>query len=167
METTKVIAQLMSVEKNNVVKNIKVKNVNVTAMESYDRVAITLVTPVKGYVADPENVGGYKEGETNIIFVSNYSIVNNLRENEDIAFAGNWLIAHKNALNVVLAGATINVLQESVTAGQVYKNPFSDDAAESIVTHDAYYNHVFNIRLSARGLAAIEKIADKMLFDEI
>lgn len=167
METKKVIAQLMSVEKNNTVKNIKIKNVNVTAMESYDRVAITLTTPVKGYVADPDNVGEYKEGETNVIFVSNYSIVSTLRENEDIAFAGNWLVAHKNALNVVLAGATIDIVQEAVSTGQVYKNPFSNDGNESIVAHDSYYNHVFNIRLSPRGLAAIEKIADKMLFGEI
>ncbi len=167
MEAKKVIAQLMSNEKNNTFKNLKVKNVNVTALESYDRVAITLTSNVKGYVADEENVGEYKEGETNVIFVSNYSIVSNLRENEDIAFAGNWLIQHKNALNVVLAGATIDLVQEAVTAGEVYKNPFSENPTESIVAHDAYYNHVYNIRLSARGHSAIEKIADKMLFDEL
>lgn len=167
MEAKKVIAQLMSEEKNVTMKNIKIKNVNVTAMESYDRVAITLASNVKGYIPDPDNVGEYKEGETNVIFVSNYSIVSNLRENEDIAFAGNWLIAHKNALNVVLSGATIDIVQEAVTTGQMYKNPFSDNGTESVVAHDGYYNHVFNIRLSARGLAAIEKIADKMLFDEL
>lgn len=166
MTTKEVIAKMISEEKNSCVKNIVVKNVNVTDMDSYMRVGITLTTPVKGYVADPENPGEYKEGLTNVIFVSNYSIVAVLRENEDLAFAGNWLINHKNALNVVLSGATIDVVQEAVAAGEVYTNPFSENGNESIISHDNYFNHVFNIRLSKRGNDAIEKIADRMLFEE-
>ena len=46
MDTKKVISQLMAVETNNVVKDLVVRNINVTEFETYDRVAITLDKPV-------------------------------------------------------------------------------------------------------------------------
>lgn len=165
MDSKKVIAQLMSVKNNNVVKNVKVRNINVTEMENYDRVAMTLQENVKGYVVDEDGVT-YKEGEVKTIFISNYSIIANLRENDDVAFIGNWLVEHKKALNVVLSDATVDIIQEVVTQGQEYTNPFSDNPTPTIVQHDNYYNHVVNIRLGKRGLASVEKIADKMLFGD-
>ena len=118
MDTKKVISQLMASKTNNVVKDLVVRNINVTECETYNSVAITLDKPVKAMVAQED--GSYVEGESNIIFVGNYSIVGALRENEDVAFAGNQLIQHPKALNVVLSGAKINIIQEAVTAGQEY-----------------------------------------------
>ena len=155
MDTKKVISQLMAVETNNVVKDLVVRNINVTECETYNRVAIT------------QEDGSYVEGESNIIFVGNYSIVGALRENEDVAFAGNHLIQHPKALNVVLSGAKINIIQEAVTAGQEYTNPFSNNGAPTVVQHDSFYNHVFNIRLSAFGLKMLDKLAEKMMFGDI
>lgn len=165
MDTKKVISQLMAVETNNVVKDLVVRNINVTECETYDRVAITLDKPVKAMVAQEDD--SYVEGESNIIFVGNYSIVGALKENKDVAFAGNHLIKHPKALNVVLSGAKINLIQEAVTAGQEYTNPFSNNAAPTVVQHDSFYNHVFNIRLSAFGLKMLDKLAEKMLFGDI
>ena len=165
MDTKKVISQLMAVETNNVVKDLVVRNINVTECETYNRVAITLDKPVKAMVAQED--GSYVEGESNIIFVGNYSIVGALRENEDVAFAGNHLIKHPQALNVILSGAKINIIQEAVTAGQEYTNPFSNNAAPTVVQHDSFYNHVFNIRLSAFGLKMLDKLAEKMMFGDI
>ena len=165
MDTKKVISQLMAVETNNVVKDLVVRNINVTECETYDRVAITLDKPVKAMVAQED--GNYVEGESNIIFVGNYSIVGALKENEDVAFAGNHWIKHPKALNVVLSGAKINLIQEAVTAGQEYTNPFSNNAAPTVVQHDSFYNHAFNIRLSAFGLKMRDKLAEKMLFGDI
>lgn len=165
MDTKKVISQLMAVETNNVVKDLVVRNINVTECETYDRVAITLDKPVKAMVAQED--GSYVEGESNIIFVGNYSIVGALKENEDVAFAGNHLIKHPKALNVVLSGAKINLIQEAVTAGQEYTNPFSNNAAPTVVQHDSFYNHAFNIRLSVFGLKMLDKLAEKMLFGDI
>lgn len=165
MDTKKVISQLMAVETNNVVKDLVVRNINVTECETYDRVAITLDKPVKAMVAQED--GSYVEDESNIIFVGNYSIVGALKENEDAAFAGNHLIKHPKALNVVLSGAKINIIQEAVTAGQEYTNPFSNNNTTTVVQHDSFYNHVFNIRLSAFGLNMLDKLAEKMLFGDI
>lgn len=165
MDTKKVISQLMAVETNNVVKDLVVRNINVTECETYDRVAITLDKPVKAMVAQED--GSYVEGESNIIFVGNYSIVGALKENEDVAFAGNHLIKHPKALNVVLSGAKINIIQEAVTTGQEYTNPFSNNNTTTVVQHDSFYNHAFNIRLSAFGLKMLDKLAEKMLFGDI
>ena len=165
MDTKKVISQLMAVKANNVVKDLVVRNINVTECETYNRVAITLDKPVKAMVAQED--GSYVEGESNIIFVGNYSIVGALRENEDVAFAGKHLIQHPRALNVVLSGAKINIIQEAVTAGQEYTNPFSNNAVPTVVQHDSFYNHVFDIRLSDFGLKMLDKLAEKMLFGDI
>lgn len=165
MDTKKVISQLMAIETNNVVKDLVVRNVTVTECETYNRVAITLDKPVKAMVA--RNDGSYVEGESNIIFVGNYSIVGALRDNEDVAFAGNHLIHHPKALNVVLSGAKINIIQEAVAAGAQYTNPFSSNGATTVVQHDSFYNHVFNIRLSAFGLKMLDKLAEKMMFGDI
>jgi len=163
MDTKKVIAGLTSVKTNNVVKDVVVRNINVTELENYNRVSITLDKPVKGMIAQED--GSYVEGETNVIFVGNYSIVAALRENPDVAFCGNHLIMHPQALNVILSGAKINVIQEAVTAGQMYTNPFSTNATPTPVQHDSYYNHVYDIRLSTFGLKMLDKLAEKMLFD--
>lgn len=165
MDTKKVISQLMAVETNNVVKDLVVRNINVTECETYDRVAITLDKPVKAMVAQKD--GTYVEGESNIIFVGNYSIVGALKENENAAFAGNHLIKHPKALNVVLSGAKINIIQEAVTAGQEYTNPFSNNNTTTVIQHDSFYNHAFNIRLSDFGLKMLDKLAEKMLFGDI
>lgn len=165
MDTKKVISQLMAVKTNNVVEDLVVRNINVTECETYNRVAITLDKPVKAMVAQED--GSYVEGESNIIFVGNYSIVGALRENEDVAFAGNHLIQHPKALNVVLSGAKIDIVQEAVTAGQEYSNPFSNNTAPTVVQHDSFYNHVFNIRLSAFGLKMLDKLAEKMMLGDI
>lgn len=165
MDTKKVISQLMAIKANNVVKDLVVRNINVTECETYNRVAITLDKPVKAMVAQED--GSYVEGESNIIFVGNYSIVGALRESEDVAFAGNHLIQHPKALNVVLSGAKINIIQEAVTAGQEYTNPFSNNGAPTVVQHDSFYNHVFDIRLSAFGLKMLDKLAEKMMFGDI
>ena len=77
------------------------------------------------------------------------------------------MIKHPKALNVVLSGAKINLIQEAVTAGQEYTNPFSNNAAPTVVQHDSFYNHVFNIRLSAFGLKMLDKLAEKMMFGDI
>ena len=57
----KVINELKNVKVNNVAI-AHVRNVNVTDMTTWQRVALTLDVPVKGFVADDE--GNYKEGET-------------------------------------------------------------------------------------------------------
>lgn len=65
-------------------------------MTTWQRVSITLNTPVKGYVADEE--GNYSEGEVNVIFVSSFSVIAAFRNNPKTAFAGNYIAEHPNCL---------------------------------------------------------------------
>ena len=182
MDSKKVISELVNNGANNVVKDVTIRNINTTEMTNYARVAITLDKPVKGYVANP-NLGKtpgkdgvpadadvtseYVIGLVNVIFVSNFSLIATLREIPDVAFAGNALLDSPKRIGVILSGATINIVQEAVAEGQEYKNPFSDNSTPTVVKHDSYYNHVFDIRLSAFGLKMLDKLAEKMMFGDI
>lgn len=162
MDTQKVLSQLMAVKENENVKDLVVRNINTKDMSTWTRVSVTLDKPVKGYVVDQET-GEYVIGNTNVIYVSTFSLIAAMRENPDLAFAGNHLIEHPLAIGVVFSGAKIDVILEKVTEDQEYKNPFSDNATEVVIEHDNYFAHIHNIRLSERGLKMIDKIADKML----
>ena len=89
MEKKEIIAELL---KNGgvQVKDLKVKNVTVTHCENYVRLGLTLNTPVKGMVTKDNGVT-YEEGETNVIFVSLYSVTSLLKDNDDAAFAVNHM----------------------------------------------------------------------------
>ena len=100
MEKKEIIAELL---KNGgvSVKDLKVKNVTVTRCENYVRLGITLDRPVKGMVTKDNGVT-YEEGETNVIFVSLYSITSLLKDDDDAAFAANHLVEHPDAMSIVL-----------------------------------------------------------------
>ena len=173
MDSKKVISELVNNGANNVVKDVTIRNINTTEMTNYARVAITLDKPVKGYVANP-NLGKtpgkdgvpadadvtseYVIGLVNVIFVSNYSLIATLR-------AGNSLLESPKRIGVILSGATINVVQEAVAEGQEYRNPFSDNATPTVVKHDSYYNHVFDIRLGEFGKQMVFELAKHIMFD--
>ena len=180
MDTKKVLSQLMAVETNEVVKDVTIKNINTTEMTNYCRVAITLDKPVKGFVANPylgkeagkdgvpadaDVTSEYVIGLVNVIFVSNFSLIATLREIPDVAFAGNALLESPKRIGVILSGATINIIQEAVAEGQEYKNPFSDNSTPTVVKHDSYYNHVFDIRLGAFGKQMVFELAKHIMFD--
>ena len=138
----KVVDELKSVKVNNVAI-AHVRNVNVTDMTTWQRVSLTLDTPVKGYVPDEE--GNYKEGEINIIYVSSFSLIAALRETE-YACIGDYLRDNPNAIKAVLSRAKIEIVQEAVAEGQEYHNPFSSNEDNaSVVEHNSYYNHVTQI----------------------
>lgn len=178
MDAKKIIASLKSVAVNNNVNDIVIRNINVTEMSTYARVAITLDKPVKGMIQNPNfgvdantvptgtNVTDeYIEGPTNVIFVSNFSLIANLREIPEVAFAGNTLLEKPKAIGVILSGAKISVLQEAVAEGQEYKNPFSDNPTPMIVKHNSFYNHVYDIHLSDFGEKMVMELAKHIMFD--
>ena len=180
MDSKKVISELVNNGANNVVKDVTIRNINTTEMTNYSRVAITLDKPVKGYVAnvyfgkeagkdgvpaDADVTSEYVIGLVNVIFVSNFSLIATLREIPDVAFAGNALLESPKRIGVILSGATINIVQEAVAEGQEYRNPFSDNAAPTVVKHDSYYNHVYDIRLGAFGKQMVFELAKHIMFD--
>lgn len=161
MEKKEVIAQLMN-DGATPVKNLKVKNVTVTPMENYVRIALTLTTPVKGMVIEDDGVT-YKVGETNVIFISLYSVASILKDDDNAAFAVNHLMDNPKSMEVILSRAVVNILQQKVEKGIPYKNPWSESADETTFDHDVFINHLTDIKLSDIAIKRIDKIADSLL----
>ena len=160
MEQKEVIAQLVQ-NGAEPVKELKVKNVTVSQQENYVRLGITLDKPVKGYISNDGIT--FEEGETKVIFVSLFSIISLLKDDDDAAFACNHLLKHPDGMNVVLNKATIDILQESVVAGEEYRNPWSDNAEATVFDHDTIINHITKIKLSEFAVRKLDKLADSLL----
>ena len=159
-----VSAELQNVKSNNVVSTT-VRNINVKVMVTWQRVSITLNTPVKGYIADDD--GNYSEGEVNVIFVSSFSVVAAFRNNPKTAFAGNYIAEHPNCLQVLLSGAKIEIVQEAVSEGKEYSNPWSNNPTPVPVEHDSYYNHITDIiELSDVSVELLKELARMIMFGQ-
>ena len=143
------------------ITNVVVNNITITPLEEYTRVALTLDKPVAGYVQGEDGV--YTRGETNVIFVSLFSIAAMLKESDELAWAVNAIINNPNSLQVLFSRAKITLLQEEVVAGQVRINPFTEKEDEKVPDHDAIYNHIVDVKLGKMGEIALEKMLDKLL----
>lgn len=143
------------------VENIVVNNVRVTPLEEYTRIALTLDKPVAGYGLGEDGI--YARGETNVIFVSLFSIANLLKESDEFAWAVNAIVNNPNSLQVILSRAKVTLLQEDVPAGQVRVNPFTEKEDEHVPDHDAIFNHIVDVKLGNMGEIGLEKMLDKLL----
>ena len=161
MEKKEIIAELLK-NGGKSVKDLKVKNVTVTRCENYVRLGITLNKPVMGMVTKDNGVT-YEEGETNVIFVSLYSITSLLKDNDDAAFAANHLVEHPEAMSIVLSRASLNIIQETVEAGTEYKNPWSTNAEATVFDHKTIITHVTDITLSDFAIRKLDRLADSLL----
>lgn len=161
MERKEIIAELLK-NGGKSVKDLKVKNVTVTPCENYVRLGITIDKPVAGMVTKDNGVT-YEEGETNVIFVSLYSITSLLKDDDNAAFAANHLVQHPDSMSIVLSRATLNIIQETVEAGTEYKNPWSDNAEATVFDHKTIITHVIEVNLSDFAIRKLDKLADSLL----
>ena len=161
MEKKEIIAELLK-NGGKSVKDLKVKNVTVTRCENYVRLGITLDKPVAGMVITDDGVT-YEEGETNVIFVSLYSITSLLKDDDNAAFAANHLVEHPDSMSIVLSRATLNIIQETVEAGAEYKNPWSNNAEATIFDHKTIITHVTDLTLSDFAIRKLDRLADSLL----
>lgn len=144
------------------IRGIKVRSCKITEQENYTMVSLTLERKVKGYRAN-EDTGIFEEGDTNVIFSSSYSLASVLKNNEDLAFCANTLVENPNAFEVVLSGATIDIIQQPVAADELYKNPFSTSDSEGVnLGHDTIINHVVNIVPCKRAMTVLDRVALSM-----
>lgn len=161
MERKEIITELLK-NGGKSVKDLKVKNVTVTRCENYVRLGITLDKPVTGMITKDNGVT-YEEGETNIIFVSLYSVTSLLKDDDNAAFAANHLVEHPDSMSIVLSRATLNIIQETVEAGTEYKNPWSDNAEATVFDHKTIITHVIEINLSDFAIRKLDRLADSLL----
>lgn len=160
METKEIVGQLVD-KGAKVVKDVKVKNVTITPMEDWIRLGLTIDKPVKAYQQQED--GSWKEGESNVVFVSAYTIAALMKDCDETAFAANTLLENPSSFSVILSRAKIDIVQEHVEEGTEYKNPFNNSNNISEINHNTYINHVVKLELSEFGLNKLDKLADKMM----
>ena len=146
------------------VNNIRIKNVNFTEKDNYTMISLTLASSIRGYISDDNGVT-FKEGMTNTLFTSLYAITGALKEDEDLAWMANALLEKPEALNMILNGSSIDVVQQDVIAGEEYKNPFSTqkDVQGSTYDHDIIINNVVKFKLGKVGQKWADRLGDKLL----
>ena len=156
----KIVADL--IKKNKLYKNYKIKSCKCTPKENYNLISFTLDKKIKGYTANDN--GEFVENDVNLIFTSNFAISGAIRENENLAWLRNIITDNPRLTELLLIGATIDIIQETVVAGEEYKNPFSTYLENTTYfDHDTYINHVINIRLSKQGEKVANALMDKLL----
>lgn len=142
-------------------KGLIIKNVTVTDCDSWTRIALTLNREVAGPVSDEE--GNWAMGTTNVVFLSLYSVIGVLKNTDDTIAVASYIASHPTALQVILNGATVEILQQEVKANATYVNAFTGQETEHEADHDSLFNHLVSIEFTDRSRRAIEKIEDKLL----
>lgn len=145
------------------INSITIKNVNFTEKDNYTMVSFTLKTPIRGYVMD-EN-GEYKLGMANTLFTSLFAITGTLKEDEELGWMANALLESPQALNLILNGATVDIIQQDVPQGVEYYNPFSTKAEvdAAVYDHDIIINHIIGFKLGKMGEKMSMRLADKLM----
>lgn len=145
------------------INGLRVKNVNFSEEDNYTRVSFTVDKPIPGNVLQED--GSYKIGVTNTIFSSLYAIAGALKEDEELGWMANALLENPKALNLIFNGSTIDVLQQSVEAGEEYYNSFTtkDNALPQVFDHATFINNVIKFKLGKTGQRMADTLAVKMM----
>lgn len=138
-----------------------IKNVNVTALDNWTRISLTLDKEVSGFVQNEES--DFVKGTTRVIFVSLYTVLAALKDNDDTMAIASHCGTHPSALQVLLSGAKMEVLQQEMTANQTYINPFTEKENEFDSDHDSIFNYIASIDLSDKGRKALDVVEMKLL----
>ena len=165
--SVKAIINRCLTENGQMSKNVVVKNVTITDCDNYTRVALTLRSVVPGYKAstDENGVSVYEEGGVNTIFTSLFGLAAMLKEDENLAWCANGIIEHPNVLNMILCGASVDILSLKFAEGEPIVNPFSSrDASEAEpASHDTIVHHITGVKLNKVGERMLDKFADKLM----
>lgn len=146
------------------INSVRIKNVNFTENDNYTMVSFTLGSTIRGFISKDGGIT-YEEGQTNIIFTSLYAIVGALKEDEELGWMANALLNNPQALNLIFNGATVDILQQEISAGEEFKNPFStrDDVESQVYDHNLIINHVLGFKLGKIGMKMADRLADKLM----
>lgn len=156
-----VVAELLA-KGCNKIAGIRVRSSIVTPKDNYVMVSLSLERGIPGYVSDGEGV--FTKGETTTVFASSYSIASVLKDNDETAWAANQLIQNPKGLEVILAGAKVDLVQEEVSADEIYKNPFSSsDVDGQSLGHDTIINHVVKIEICQKAKQMLNMLAMNMM----
>lgn len=146
------------------INSVRIKNVNFTEKDDYTMISFTLDSNIAGYVSDDDGIT-YHQGETNTLFTSLFAITGAFKEDEELSWMANHLLKNPNIINLILNGATVDILQQEISAGEEFVNPFTTkrDPEPRVYDHDIIINHVISFKLGKMGEKMADKLADKLL----
>ena len=169
-EQPQVVEQISSSDYREVVKKliaqgakqyrgVKIKNVTLTDMGNYVRVGLTVIPALPRYDENGEETTG------NVIFTSLFALIAVIKEDEELAWAANILMAKPQLLNMVLCGSTIDLLQRRYEAGVEIYNPYSkrSDAVPSVYDHKTIITDVNEVHIGKVAAKMLDKIANRMI----
>ena len=139
-------------------KNCKIAN----ATYSNDVVSLTLGTPINGYAS---TTNGIREsvGETNTLYMPLSYIRQAFINDKNWDWLGNTIFLYPFILPRILKGATTDILQQYISKGEEYSNPFKDNNNPQIYEQDIIVSHCVKIKLAKNGEEAANKVADLMM----
>ena len=139
-------------------KNCKIAN----ATYSNDVVSLTLGTPINGYAS---TTNGIREsvGETNTLYMPLSYIRQAFINDKNWDWLGNTIFLYPFILSRILKGATTDILQQYISKGEEYNNPFKDNNNPQIYEQDIIVSHCVKIKLTKDGEDAANKVADLMM----
>lgn len=144
------------------IANVRVRSSIVTPKDNYVMVSLSLERGIAGYISDDQGV--FSKGETATVFASAYSIASTLKDNDETAWAANQLVQNPKGLEVILAGAKIDIIQEEVSADEIYKNPFSNSKDDGTnLGHDTIINHIVKIEICPKAKQMLNMLAMNMM----
>lgn len=153
----------------NKISNLVVKNVNCGEKFASDggvftNFSLSVDKSIPAFVTD-EATGVRGEGKLPIVYVSDYALAGTLREDINLAWLGSYFIEHPQSAKLILSGATIDIVQQRVPAGEAYINPFTTktNPEPTFFEEDKIINHVIGIRLSKVGENWSNKAAEMIL----
>jgi len=142
-------------------ETVTIVNVTVVDCKTWTRIALTLNREVDGAVCDQD--GNWSMGKTRVVFLSLYSVLSTLKNTNDTLAITGHIADNPTALQIILCGAKVELLQQEVKAHATYVNAFTGEETEYESDHDSLFNHIVTIEFSDKGHRAIEKIEDKLL----
>ena len=153
----------VAILRKNGAKSEKVTVMNVTVVDrgNWTNIALTLNREVDGAVCDSE--GQWSMGKTNVVFISFYSILRTLKNTDETIVITDHIAKNPTALQIIMNGANIEILQQEVKAHASYIDAFKGEEVEHELDHDSLFNHLVSIAFSDKGQRAIEKIEDHLL----
>lgn len=162
IKTNKQVVTELLAKGCNKIAGIRVRSSIVTPKDNYVMVSLSLERGIPGYVSDGEGV--FTKGETATVFASSYSIASVLKDNDETAWVANQLIQNPKGLEVILAGAKVDLVQEEVSADEIYKNPFSNSKDDGTnLGHDTIINHVVKIEICQKAKQMLNMVAMNMM----
>lgn len=150
-----------------IVKSVKIEDAVVNIDDSSEdkpaQVTIKFEQPcVKAYVANEDGV--FEERIVDYIVVRTYAI-SGLFKKAHKGYLGRYIVRKPTALELLLPGAEVDVLQQPLEANHWYYNPFSTKETTTARRYatNRIINNIVGIVFDAQGKKQIEKIEDKLL----